>query len=205
MKLVTKGILPFQEDDFFLAIRDKIDYAWLILHSARLLLLNIDTSTYTVNSSLKLFIDKMSRIFLYKEGKFFSVSFPFNISIEGDKVTEIYTYSGNLVDNQVISAAISILNNGKFRLKPSPVDFWIEADSIELPGLSLLEEIFLFEPSYIRYDNDPKNVNGKLHPLHHLDVNYSAYGTYKLGLNASILDTYFEDILNIKTDCIFIS
>ena len=69
----------------------------------------------------------------------------------------------------------------------------------------LLEEMLSFEPGYIRYDIDEQNENGTLHPLHHLDVNYSAYGAYKIGLNAKLVNGYFENILDISTDCCFLS
>lgn len=76
---------------------------------------------------------------------------------------------------------------------------------MESLGLSLLEEILRFEPSYIRYDNDPYNENGKLHPLHHLDINYSTYGTFKIGFNNSISSNYFENFQNTNTDCSYIA
>lgn len=205
MKTVNRNILPFQEKDIFIPIRDKIEYARLIVHSARLLLLNVDSNGVNTNSTLKLIVDRMSRLFFYKENKFFSISFPFNTIIDANEILEINTYSGKRVDNHTISSVISILNNDQFKLNPSPVDFWIETNMSDLSGLSLLEEIFLFEPSYIRYDNDTKNESGKLHPLHHLDVNYSSSGTYKIGLNGVIQSNYFENILNITTECSFLT
>ncbi|MCE6989541.1 hypothetical protein [Dyadobacter sp. CY323] len=203
IKSIQKKILPFQEANFFLAIRDKIDYAWVVVHSAQLLLLDMKLD-FASNSSMKLVINDMSRLFFYKESKFYSISFPFKI-LFGEFEAEITTYFGTKVDNQSVSSAIAILRNEKFKLNPSPVNFWIDTSDEELPGLWLLEEIFLFEPGYIRYDIDPKNENGRLHPLHHLDINYSSYGTYKLGLNKEILDSHFEDILNIATECSFLA
>jgi hypothetical protein len=90
-------------------------------------------------------------------------------------------------------------------LNPSLIDFHIEPNSNESLGLFLLEEIFQFEPSYIRYDNDPDNENGKLHPLNHLDINYSQYSTFKQGLNETISQAYFKNLQNTKTECIFLT
>lgn len=39
-----------------------------------------------------------------------------------------------------------------------------------------------FQSGYIRYDYDAKNKNGKIHPLHHFDLSYCNYTTYKFGL-----------------------
>jgi hypothetical protein len=204
VKTITRGVLPFQEKEIFIVLRDKIDYVKLLAYSARILLLNYDTTGIKTNGSLKLIIDKMSRVFFYREDKCFSVSFPFNVLIDEENVLEITTYSGKKVDSQNISSILSIINDEQFRLNPSPIDFWIETSSVDSLGFALLEEMLQFEPAYIRYDVDPKNENGKLHPLHHLDVNYSSYGTYKLGLSDQIEGDYFENILDINTECSFV-
>ena len=204
MKVIERAILSFQENDFFSPIRTKIDYAKVLVLAARSLLLNIPGDKQQNESKLKLVVDKMSRMFFYKDTKYFSISFPLNMVISGSEVVEITTYSGKLVDNKSISAVISILNSSHFLLNPSLIDFYIEPYDIESVGVFLLEEIFQFEPSYIRYDHDPENVNGKLHPIDHIDINYSQYSTYKLGLNQTITHDYFENIQNVRTDCSFI-
>lgn len=257
MKIVERDIPHFQEQEYFFPIRDKIDYARLLVLSARILLLSPSVYAFDAiesveekasglvigrqkgfkdkserkkdvkpkgikenrkeglkgkqddvkasDSSLKLVIDKMSRLFFYKTNKYFSVSFPFTAVVENNEVFSIATYTGRLVDFKSISAVISILDSEPFKLNPSLIDFPIEPGSIELLGVSLLEEIFQFEPSYIRYDNDPENQNGKLHPLNHLDINYSQYSTFKLGVPKAITKSFFEDLQNTNTDCSFLS
>ncbi len=206
MKVVVKDILPFQEHLFFFAIRNKIDYTRLLVYGARQLLLEIETGGEAkVSSNMKLIVNKMSRLFFYKDKKYFSISFPFLTTIDNENnVVELTTYTGKRLDNQSISAVISIINSEQFKLNPSLIDFYIEPNGIESSGLLLLEEIFQFEPSYIRYDNDPNNENGKLHPLNHLDVNYSQYSTFKFGLPKEITSEYFENLQDIKTDCSFV-
>lgn len=205
MKIVVKDILPFQEHHFFFAIRDKIDYTRLLVYGARQLLLAIETGETKVSSNMKLIVDKMSRLFFYKNKKYFSVAFPFITTLDNENnVIEFTTYTGKRLDNQSISAVISIIDSEEFKLNPSLIDFYIEPNGIESSGLLLLEEIFQFEPSYIRYDSDPDNEKGKLHPLNHLDINYSQYSTFKLGLTKEITFDYFENLQNIKTDCSFL-
>lgn len=205
MKVVVKDILPFQEYLFFFAIRDKIDYARLLVYGARQLLLEIEASETKVSSNMKLIVDKMSRLFFYKDKKYFSVSFPFITTLDNENnIVELTTYTGKRLDSQSISAVISIIDSEQFKLNPSLIDFYLEPNGIESSGLMLLEEIFQFEPSYIRYDNDSDNEKGKLHPLNHLDINYSQYSTFKFGLPKEITSDYFENLQNIKTDCSFI-
>jgi len=204
MKLIEKHIFPFKENEFFRPIRDKIDFARIIIYSARYLLLNIPTDDTECNSKMKLCVDKMSRLFFYKDKKYFSVSFPFSIQIDENEITDISTLSGKSINSKSLSSVISILEDPAFNLNPSLTDYYIDSDTAESVGIGILEEVFQSEAGYIRYDNDPKNENGKLHPLNHLDVNYSPYGTYKIGLENEIETMIFDDILNIKTDCSFL-
>ena len=205
MKVVAKDILPFQERLFFFAIRDKIDYTRLLVYGARQLLLEIEAGETKVSSKMKLVVDKMSRLFFYKDKKYFSVSFPFITTLDNkNNVVELTTYTGKRLDSQSISSVISIIDSEQFKLNPSLIDFFLEPNGIESSGLLLLEEMFQFEPSYIRYDNDPDNEKGKLHPLNHLDINYSQYSTFKFGLPKEITSDYFENLQNIKTDCSFV-
>ncbi len=204
MKIINREILPFQEDDFFSPLRDKIDYARLVIFATRYLLLNIDTSASNCKCKLKICVDKMSRLFFYREDKFFSVAFPFSVITEGDEIVEISSFSGISIDSKALSSVLSILEDSSFKLNPSVTDYYIESNTVETIGISLLEEIFQSEPSYIRYDYDPKYENGRLHPLHHIDINYSSYGTFKLGLNSSITTNYFDNILNLNTDCSYL-
>ncbi|WP_454046348.1 hypothetical protein [Chryseobacterium sp. Marseille-Q8038] len=205
MKIIEKKILEFQENSFFSPIRNKTDYVKVLMLGARQLLLDIDNEDAS-SSKMRLVIDKMSRLFFYKEKKYFSISFPFTVIYNEDQNIEINSYSGKKIDNKSISAIISIVDSPEFKLNPSLIDFYIEPNNIvDSNGLFLLEEIFMFEPSYVRYDNDPDNENGNLHPLNHIDLNYSQYSTFKIGLNQNISQIYFENLHNIKTDCSFLT
>lgn len=204
MKIIERDIFPFKEDEFFFAVRDKIDYARLIIYTTRYLLLNMDTAGIDCNSRLKLCIDKMSRLFFYKEKKYLSVSYPFSVQIDGNKIIDISTFSGTVINSKSLSSVISILDDNAFKINPSLTDYYIESDTVESIGIAILEEIFQSEPAYIRYDNDPANEKGKLHPLNHLDVNFSSYGTYKIGLENEIQTIFFDNILDIRTDCSFL-
>lgn len=204
MKIIERKIFPFKENEFFYAIRDKVDYARLIIYTARYLLLNLEITEIECNSQLKLSVDKMSRLFFYKGKKYFSVSFPFSIQIDGNEITDINTFSGISLNSKSLSSVISILDDPFFKINPSLTDYYIESNAAESLGVNILEEIFQSEPGYIRYDNDPANEKGKLHPLNHLDINFSSYGTYKIGLENEIQTMFFDDILDINTDCSFL-
>ncbi|MCF7567695.1 hypothetical protein L3X37_04860 [Sabulilitoribacter arenilitoris] len=208
MKIIEKGILPFQEKDFFFPIRDKEDYVRLILNSLQYILIGNDIEEVNLddcNSKMKIVVDRMSRLFFYQEGKYFSVSFPFTLLLDDyNNIIEVSTFTGTIIESESVSMASSILKDGLFQLNQSLVDYYIESTNIESSGIDLLEIILHSEPAYLRYDHDPVREDAKLHPLHHLDINYSSYGTYKLGLNKLIIENYFESVVNINTDCSYL-
>ncbi len=74
-------------------------------------------------------------------------------------------------------------------------------------SLDILELLLHTEPSYLRYDYDPITAKGKeaRHPIHHLDINMSRKGKYKLGLYEHLSPKDFVDIVSEDKDCHFLS
>ncbi|MGO1249723.1 hypothetical protein [Psychrobacter sp.] len=211
MKTVELSLNESQENSLFRPIRNKIDYARMVLLSSRYILINTKKAV-PCRPTLKLKFDKSMRLFFYSKNKFFSLAYPFTVSIEDKEVISIKTLSHKNLDSYTISSALAILNDDNFTRNPSLTEFylgWNNADSFELAididlGISILEEIFQFEPSYIRYDYDETHEKGKKHPLNHFDICYSSHGTFKIGLEKRIDSAFFEDILDLNTDCIYI-
>ena len=56
-----------------------------------------------------------------------------------------------------------------------------------------------------RYDHDEGRSNGHIHPLHHFDVFYSSGSTFKLGSADGVSKEQFVDVLNLNTNCHFVS
>lgn len=106
------------------------------------------------------------------------MSFPFTMLLYDDNnIIEISNFTGVIIDSQCVSLASSMLKDGLFQLNQSLVDYYIESNNVKSIGIDLPEIIFHSEPVYIRYDHDPDREDAKRHPLHHLDINYSSYGT----------------------------
>lgn len=204
MKDIRIGIPQHQRPCFFGAIRDKIDYLKVLAYSLRLLLTCHETKPCSENSWLRLIIDKMSRLFFYTENKVYSISFPFTIlTNEKNEIEEIRTKSGRDIDNRAVSAILAILGSESFSKTLSLRSYDIDSDSIDIYGIDILEELLTVEPSYIRYDIDDVRANGHMHPVHHIDVNYSSYSTFKLGFQKKISEEDFIDIQNIRTNCFY--
>lgn len=211
MKIIELSLNNSQENNLFRPIRNKIDYAKIVLLSSRYILINTK-KTISCKSTLKLKFDKSMRLFFYSKNKFFSVAYPFLVSIQDEKVIVIRTFNGNNLDSYAISSALAILQDDNFIRNPSLTEFYIGWNNTHLSdsdididlGIAILEAIFQFEPSYIRYDYDEKYEKDKKHPLNHFDICYSSHGTFKIGLEKRIDSAFFEDILDLNTDCIYI-
>lgn len=204
MKDIRISIPQHQQHYFFEAIRDKIDYLKVLAYSLKLLLTYNETQICNKNRYLRLIIDKMSRLFFYTENKIYSVSFPFTIHTnDKNEIEEIKTKSGQDIDNRAVSAIFAILRNDSFSKTLSLRSYDIDSDSIDIYGIDILEELLTFEPSYIRYDIDEARENEHIHPIHHIDINYSSYSTFKIGFPKKISEDEFIDIQNTRTNCFY--
>jgi len=76
----------------------------------------------------------------------------------------------------------------------SPKDLW-----------GLLIELLNSEDGYLRFDHDAERENGHLHPLNHADLFYTNGATFKLGFHEKIKLDHAVDVLNLDTDCYYLS
>lgn len=212
MKVVLRKIEPYESKKFSKTLKCQRDYTELLLEITRKLLNNYDAidKPTLARAYIKLVIDKQSRLFVYlSSDKYYS--FEYSISVEVDiftkAVNSIHTTTGINCTPDLISNAISILSEVKSN---SIIDVYESRDNedednpIDIEAYKLLEYFWAHEPCYLRYDYDPLNSKGALHPVNHLDINISMNGSYKIGLKSRLTPTEFEDIVNKNTDCYYL-
>lgn len=157
-------------------------------------------------------IDKMSRIFFQTEDKYFSFLFPFSLEKQEchyriyDKITD-YELS-----EKIISMLIRIFSQSDAfeQSFERAIDYIIESmEEYEFENIDdiwrLVIRLWYMEDGYVRYDHDPQRQRADIHPLYHLDINYSPGAAYKLGLRKPLLIGEFKDILDLKTDCAYLT
>ncbi len=228
MKKFEFNIHKGKIDKFFpkKRIKTKTHIIEILMESIQLIMQNNTISEEKIAGKIILIVDKMSRLFFISKNKFYSISFPFFIEKDNDnyiikmKKFDYIDYFEDEnddyieVDYQIISNVLSFIKCDNFKNQCS-LDFITPIDEYEQYDKNFwifLRELLLMEDGYIRYDYDLYNYNkakeiGKphLHPLYHYDLFYSSNATFKVGLSNKINDKDFIDLLNINTDCQYIT
>ncbi|MDO4336857.1 MAG: hypothetical protein Q4C91_02085 [Eubacteriales bacterium] len=212
MKIIERKIGEFFCEKVIKPIRNKQDAILLLLETLKLVNGNENGITKE-RGRVIICIDKMNRIFYETDEKIFSLCFPFSLEEKENHYFRIYDNLTDLeITNQMISLLISIFRkDGKLgESLENVMDFIIEsAEDYEYQNIDdiwrLLFKLWYMEDGYIRYDYDPEHENNKIHPLHHLDVNYSSGTTYKIGLMDALKIDELRDILDTTTDCLYLA
>lgn len=211
MKVILRKIVPYESKKFSKTLKCQKDYTMVLLEITRKLLNNYDAIEKVTSPSqayIKLVVDKQSRLFVYlSKDKYYSFEYSNKVEVDlyTKEVKSIYTTTGINCTLELISNAISILNDVK---SDSIIEVYesrdVEDAFMNLEAYKLLEYFWAHEPCYLRYDYDSLNSKGALHPLNHLDVNISVNGTYKIGLKSRLAPEEFENIVNKSTDCYYL-
>lgn len=192
-------------------IRGKKDSILLLLETLKLVNY-AQSSILNKRGKVMICVDKMSRIFYITDDKIFSLSFPFSLEERGEDNYRIYDSLTDFeVTNRMISLLISIFERDEElgESLENLMDFIIDsANDYDYKNMDdiwrMLIKLWHMEDGYIRYDSDAVHENGKMHPLNHLDVNYSSGATYKIGLKQPIQMSEFKDILDITSNCYYL-
>lgn len=197
-------------------IRKKKDIIRILLEAISLLTYGkrVDRTT---KDYLVLQFDKMKRLFIVQEHKITTFNFPFNIEENPleDKLVVIDQLTEMELDGANLAILRSIFNelidsDEYFSLKDLDSDIEKIMDSFEIHTAKdelwlIMKHLMEFEAGYLRRDYDSIRENGRIHPLNHLDINYSNGATYKIGLNSTKSVDELINILDSNTECSFIS
>lgn len=205
----TIDIIPLKSivSEFEKPIRSKIGIIYLILKVFELLLIQDSITRYQEDDvstiQIKILISKMNRIFFLSEKKYFSFSTPFSVTFIEERLHVFEPINSFEITSKTISDLVCLIDCIK---DENYDDLFIKIDENNESSIlwQVLKELLLSCSGYLRYDFDNINQNGKYHPLHHLDINYSNSSSYKIGLNQPISFNHFIDLLDIETECFYI-
>lgn len=213
-KVVRVSFGNYYYERFMRPMREKQDNILLILDILNILLIGEEKDS--VKGKIMIKVDKMSRLFCFLEEKYFSIVFQFEIEQRAE-YENVYKIYDAILDMEIDNRIIVLLERMLVRIDfaKNTVDEIIENAYLDVSEedytekeisncFGLMLRLLSLELGYIRYDYDFEHANGDLHPLHHLDINYSSKGTYKLGLKRKMEEDEFIDLLDIKTECKYV-
>lgn len=205
-------------------VRHKEDIIRILLLTLKILLIE-EKFEDEDKGEVNVIVDKTSRIyFVCKEpeelpSKYYSFVFPFFLEqINATQWSVKCKISSEVISTELIDYLLVLLNKGWFsdnNINSDGIDKFAcdyldefeeyykltniikdETNTFDVTHWSIIKNLLTFEPSYIRYDHDPKHQNGDIHPLDHLDVHYTTSGTFKLGLDNTLS---VKNRLDLKT------
>lgn len=202
---------------FDFPIRNKFDSIKMLINTFDYLINYANIPLSSPSYCFEIFIKNLDgyRVFYVLDDKIFTICSPFKISIISNEIVISHNLIGNL-KNMEISLLKRIFNEENiFLIKDAMNSYCLLEDIINedfsssplLPTTvwELLINLLNYESGYVRYDYDPKNTKPeKIHPLHHLDISYNNYSTYKFGLSSRILIEDFIDIFDSNTEQYYI-
>lgn len=203
---MSKTVLEMSEKP----LRSKEEAILLLLYTIRMFdiekYLNDDREEKVIIA-----INKMNRIFYQLNDKIFSMQFPFLIAGETNEIRIYSSITGNIIDAQVLSFLIETFEKIKDEDSTFDIIFEIimeneygeQSFSVEQKW-QLISYLLKYDIGYLRYDYDPKNEKGKIHPLNHFDIFLDSSAAFKVGLNKRILCNEFINVLDITTECAYI-
>ena len=216
MKKIEFELSDSLYEQSLLPIRSKRDLLTLLSHAIKFLVSSPipQSDPRSDEKKLVLYVDKMSRIFFCVKDKIFTFHLPLQVDILATGYLSLRYKDFLKIDSMVSSLLLSIFSqceifDGPLESLDERIlaeilgDDWAE---IDFSGLfELIKHFMFFEPGYLRYDYDPAHANGRLHPKHHLDIFFSSTSTMKIGLHSKIDKCWLLDLLDISTDCKYIS
>ena len=181
--------LPSYYMEGFSPVRDAFDNLANVLKVVEIVntCQNHITLEYVENFDFAIFSGGCNRVLVRKNNGYFTMSIPFQIVDHGD----IISFNFDLIDEEVDGLFLSVMRNAIAVSKNT----YISCDDIVLSisetfGLSVPESIMYCDAflslladdhGYFRFDDDPKNENGDLHPRFHFDFFYKNSSTIKIG------------------------
>lgn len=206
MKIFNFSLDRFQASQLFSVVRTKKDIIATWMRAIKLMSVYVDPGEGARFGSMRLHVDKMSRLFFVKEDKSYSINFPFFTDNSAERLT-FSAFACSPVDNRVTSEVLSLLSTYNL-LDADDIYSFLDpiSNSLEVePAIwSLLKNLMMCDDGYIRVDHDEVRANGNLHPLDHIDVFYEGASTFKIGLVDRLSLNDFADLLDVGSDCHFL-
>lgn len=201
-------------------LHSSVDYVEAITDIAEFILTrmnraNISKAKHTGELSYYYKAGEIRRVIIcHNSQKIVSYHFPFDATPTGDSFQ--LTINGIEINLEKLAKIKEIIeyfrNSPKASWRNIPITLMDayedlgndETDIIHEDIFKLFYIISTTEPGYLRYDFDPNHDKGKIHPCHHIDINFNNHSAYKYGLYKNLSRDEFEKIFAKHEDKLFL-
>lgn len=207
MKTFRFPIDAYQAEWMFAPLRSKQKVIELLIKTVKIMLAPTTVEKIDQSGSVTLAVSKMNRLIYVSQKKIFSIAFPFFVQ-ERDGRLQFRSHSHPQIDNKATSDVLALMAIPRLFESADVLDFAdpvCAACDFDTNIWNLLRDLLLYEDGYVRYDDDAINKDGHRHPQFHLDLFYSHGATFKTGLRSAISGSQLLDILDVETDCHYLS
>lgn len=153
-------------------------------------------------------INKMSRMFFFKPGKYVSMALPISVVVN-DTGNLSFQYQGNPIDSQMWSLLVTMLNTPREIVQgyEEYADYCCQADLNERILLDIFESFQQADYGYLRYEYDISGYTAAQnaghphrHPLYHYDIHLSNQATFKTGILSALKPKQFIEFVDNEND-----
>lgn len=185
----------------FCAVRDALDNLENVLQLAEL----INASShcrmpaYAPDFDVAIFFGEYCRALIKKSDGFFSMTIPFQIIDDGHRVYFNYDAMEEEVSGRFISIFKNAILTSQGGTHSHEEIICSIADSF---GLAVPDAVLYYDAyaalladdhGYFRFDDDPKNENGDIHPRYHFDFFFKNTSSIKIGTDAVVdIDCFYS-------------
>lgn len=207
MKIESFKIDRYQVSSLLSAFRERKDVVIFWMQVVKTILSFVEPKPDQVHGIMLICTEKMHRVFVEADEKSFSASLPFSVK-KVDGYFSCTLRSGIEIDSRLSSEVIAALstfdafgNSQIFGFADELMNISDDPDTL----WAALSELINSDDGYLRFDHDPDREDGNLHPLNHIDIFFSQSATFKLGLKTKLAVDTLSDLLNIRTDCHYLT
>lgn len=181
--------LPVHHMQRLRAVRDPVDNLWNVLILVESINSYPDHRVAVPDDGfdVAVFTNELQRFLVKKNDGYFSMANPFQVSFGDNDIS----FNCDLIEETVSGRFISSMRNAIQTVQGTNYSHddivlsfnenfgmeWMEAAKYADTFASLISE----DHGYFRFDDDPENQNGDIHPRYHFDVFYKNSNSLKIG------------------------
>lgn len=199
--------LPQRLQKAFCAVRSTSDNLFNLLNVAEIILSCNSCRVEQGNKfDLAIFTGSFNRVLMRKPDGYFTMNFPFKIEDQGDNISLIYDVFRMDINVRVISMMRNAIQTCKLKgysheeIILSLYDDFNASSREAIDVCDAFTSLISEDHGYFRFDDDPNNEDGDIHPRYHFDFFFRNTSSVKLGADKMITHDFFYPLFDMSQE-----